>query len=81
MGVDSRTLTYGTMGRISLVTPQLLTTYSIVGTVLQGKAVQFASTSKLTVSFSPAPMPEPGRLALLASGLLGLFWLGTRSRR
>jgi len=26
-------------------------------------------------------MPEPGRLALLASGLLGLFWLGTRSRR
>ena len=76
-GVDARN-TAGTTGTISLVTPQTLNTYWEIGTILQRHRVQYASTSKLTLNFSPAP--EPGRMTLLASGLLGPFWLARLGR-
>ena len=75
MGTDSRNAP-GSSGTISLVSPQLIYAYvGIGGTVTQLRNAA-ASTSKLSLSF----MPEPGRLALLASGLLGLLTL-TRLRR
>ena len=73
IGVDERNAA-GTTGNISLVTPQILTSFFRVGTQITGRRTQFASTSTLRLNFTP----EPGRLALLGSGLLGLFWLRRR---
>ena len=70
MGTDART-PLGMSGTISLVTPRLLHRYLKIGTILVFKNGDFASVATLTASFAP----EPGRLALLATGLLGLFTL------
>jgi len=44
--------------------------FTVFGTSFT-KSVHYASTSTLTLSFQP--LPEPGRLALLATGLLGFL--------
>ncbi len=69
-GMDSRTP--GGSGMISMVSPRLLHIFFGIGAPL-GKSEAFASMAKLglVIGF----VPEPGRLALLATGLLGLFAL------
>ncbi len=75
-GADNRNAA-GTAGTISLVTPQILHLYSVSGTTVSQLLNQSASTSTLVLSFTP--LPEPGRLTLLAAGLLGLL-VRTRMR-
>ena len=75
-GMDSRN-SAGTSGNISLVTPQMLNAFTKSGAVILNKRTQFASTSTLRLSF----LPETGRGALLASGMLGLFALTPLQRR
>ena len=77
-GSDNRNAA-GTTGTISLVTPQLLHLYATSGTTVDQVTNQSASTSTLVLSFTP--LPEPGQLALLASGLLGLARLSRKRNR
>ena len=76
LGVDGRNAP-GTSGTISLVTPQVLNSYSTVGTTIVVKENQTASVSTLTVTF----LPEPAYLTLLATGFGGLFALSRIRRR
>jgi len=73
--MDNRNLA-GTSGTISLVSPLLLWTYKGVGGSVQELRFGFASYSRLSLRF----LPEPSRLWLLGSGLLGLIALLRRNR-
>ena len=73
-GVDSRTTTFRMSGNISLVSPNMIFSYQASpdqnGTITTYRA-NFGSNDVLNLTF----LPEPARLALLASGVLGLFAL------
>ena len=79
-GTDYRT-PLGLSGAISLVSPRLLhvfltTTPSFAGPdgiAVTTKSDAYASVARIDLSFTP--LPEPTRLALLATGILGLHAL------
>ena len=73
---DNRTVK-GINGTISLVSPHQIWTYNAIGTVVQQIRFAFSSYSRLSLNF----LPEPGRLALLGVGLLGLLSLHRLRRR
>jgi len=73
MGLDGRN-DAGTSGSISLVTPRLLNSFQAFGGSVATSLNRTGSVTTLTLSF----LPEPGRIALLGGGLLGLLALSRR---
>ena len=63
------------IGTISLATPQMLWTYDTNPITLLPIRQRDAFASILSANLNFTALPEPGRLALLATGLLGLFAL------
>ena len=68
-GVDARNSVYS--GKISLVSARILNVFFRIGPGVQKKHVRWGRTTRVNLVL----MPEPGRLALVATGLLGCFVL------
>ena len=79
-GADSRTSTFHASGMISLVAPNIVYSYAAVPDEFGTITIlfnNFVSFDQINLNF----LPEPKRLALLATGLLGLFALSRLRRR
>ncbi len=78
-GVDARTPTDHVTGNVSLVAPNVVYTYTANGStgIITSFRNSYVSYDQIVLSF----LPEPGRLGLLAIGLLGLFALSRLRRR